>query len=113
MRQFGVQELVDHSSLNNLLQSIVNLEGLPPPQQLSALFQTQMNNFESVFGPNSDSQYLNNEVAGHQQSLLIYQNEALNGQDPLVRSYAQGSVAVLQGHLNTATDLLGTNHFGF
>ncbi len=73
---------------------------MPAPPQLSTLFQTQINSFESAFGPNSDTQYLNAEVAGHQQSLLIYQTEALNGEDPLLRSYAQGSVTVIQGHLN-------------
>jgi putative membrane protein len=114
VRQFGVQEVTDHVSLNSLLRSIVSLEGLPPPQQLSTLFQSQINSFESAFGPSSDTQYLNNEVAGHQQSLLIYQNEALNGTDPLLRSYAQGSVTVIQGHLNQASTLLASNNsFGF
>lgn len=112
--QLGVQEVTDHVSLNSLLQSIVTLEGLPAPPQLSALFQTQINSFESAFGPNSDTQYLNTEVAGHQQSLLIYQTEALNGEDPLLRSYAQGSVTVIQGHLNQASNLLASNDsFGF
>ena len=114
VRQFGVQEVTDHVSLNSLLQSIVSLEGLPPPPQLSTLFQSQINTFESVFGPSSDAQYLTNEVAGHQQSLLLYQTEALNGADPLLRSYAQGSVTVLQGHLNQASTLLASNDsFGF
>ena len=109
VRQFGTQEVTDHTSLNNLLRSIVALEGLPAPPQLSALFQTQINSFESAFGPNSDTQYLNTEVAGHQQSLLLYQAEALNGADPLLRSYAQGSVGILQGHLNQASSLLALN----
>ncbi|MBV8614995.1 MAG: DUF4142 domain-containing protein [Acetobacteraceae bacterium] len=114
VRQFGVQEVSDHLSLNSLLQSIVSLEGLPPPPQLSSLFQSQINSFESVFGPSSDAQYLTNEVAGHQQSLLLYQTEALNGTDPLLRSYAQGSLAILQAHLNQATALLASNgSFGF
>ena len=102
--------MTDHVSLNSLLRSIVALEGLPAPPQLSALFQAQINGFESVFGPNSDTQYLSNEVAGHQQSLLLYQAEALNGADPLLRSYAQGSVGILQGHLNQASTLLALNN---
>jgi putative membrane protein len=109
VRQFGTQEVTDHTSLNSLLRSIVALEGLPAPQELSALFQTQINIFESAFGPNSDTQYLNTEVAGHQQSLLLYQTEALNGADPLLRSYAQGSVGILQGHLSQASSLLTLN----
>jgi putative membrane protein len=107
--QFGVQEVIDHVSLNSLLGPIVTLEGLPAPQELSALFQTQINSFESAFGPSSDTQYLNTAVAGHQQSLLIYQTEALNGADPLLRSYAQGSVATIQGHLNQASSLLASS----
>jgi putative membrane protein len=110
VRQFGAQEVTDHTSLNNLLRSIVALEGLPAPPQLSALFQTQINSFESAFGPNSDAQYLSNEVAGHQQALLLYQTEALNGADPLLRSYAQGSAGILQGHLNQASSLLALNN---
>jgi predicted outer membrane protein len=53
-------------------------------------------------------------VLEHQQSLLIYQNEALNGTDPLLRSYAQGEAPVLQGHLNQALNLLAfPDNFGF
>jgi putative membrane protein len=112
--QFGVQEVTDHNSLNSVLRLIVAQEGLPAPQQLSALFQTQINSFESAFGPSSDAQYLNNEVAGHGQSLLLYQNEALNGSDPLLRSYAQGSAGLLQGHLSQALSLLAsTQSYGF
>ena len=96
------------------MQSIVNLEGLPAPQEVSSLFQTQINTYESVFGPNSDSQYLSTNVAEQQQSLLLYQNEAQNGQDSLLRSYASGSVTVLQGQLNQAQSLLSsTNSSGF
>ena len=114
VRQFGVQEVTDHGSLNSLLQSIVRQEGLPTPQELTPLFQTQINSFESAYGPNSDTQYLNNEVAGHQQGLLIYQNEAVNGTDPLLRSYAQAGAIVIQGHLNQASTLLASyNSYGF
>ncbi len=108
--QFGFEELVDHTSLNVLLQSITQTEGLPTPVALTAVFQSQINNYESVFGPNSDQDYLNKEVLGHQQSLTIYQQEAQSGQDPLLRSYAQGSISVLQGHLNQATNLLGSEN---
>ena len=110
VRQFGAQEVTDHTSLNNLLRSIAALEGLPAPPQLSALFQAQINSFEAAFGPNSDTQYLSTEVAGHQQALLLYQAEALGGADPLLRSYAQGSVGILQGHLNQASSLLALNN---
>ena len=110
VRQFGTQEVTDHTSLNNLLRSIVALEGLPAPPQLSALFQTQINAFEAAFGPNSDTQYLSTEVAGHQQALLLYQAEALGGADPLLRAYAQGSAGALQGHLGQAAGLLALNN---
>ena len=110
VRQFGTQEVTDHTSLNNLLRSIAALEGLPAPPQLSALFQAQINGFEAAFGPNSDTQYLSTEVAGHQQALLLYQAEALGGADPLLRAYAQGSVGILQGHLSQASSLLALNN---
>ena len=100
---------MDHLSLDSLLQATVTLEGLPAPQKLSALLQTQINSFESAHGPSSDTQYLNTAVAGHQQSLLIYQTEALSGADPLLRSYPQGSVATIQGHLNQASNLLASS----
>ncbi|MDQ2801602.1 MAG: DUF4142 domain-containing protein [Pseudomonadota bacterium] len=106
VNQLGVQEVTDHVSLNNLLLFITQTDGLPTPPALTPLYQSQANSAKYQFGPNSDQQYLMKEVLGHQQDLNLYQTEAANGQDPLLRSFAQGSIPVLQQHLSTATNLL-------
>ena len=103
--QYANAAVVVHSELNSLLNAIVATEKLPASEALSSAFQMQIQDFESVWGPNTDSQYLSASVAEHQDSITLYQTEVANGQDPLLVSYAQSSLPVLHGYLNQAANL--------
>jgi putative membrane protein len=88
--QFAQQDVVDHTSLNAQLASIVQAEKLPMPSAFSSsAVQSSIATQVNVSAPNSDEEYLSDVINAHQQDVADYQREIAAGQDPQLRSFAK------------------------
>jgi putative membrane protein len=110
---FAQQDLSDHTSLDTQLTSIAQSEGLPLPVAFtSPAVQSSIATQLNLFGPASDEEYLLDMLGAHRQDISNFQQEVALGQDPQLRSFAEGALPTLEAHLNAATTLLNYEYYG-
>ena len=72
------------------------------PQQ-----QQMQNKLQGLSGQQFDHEYIQDQVTVHEKTVPIFQKEARDGQNPMIKNYAQTLVPVLQEHLYEAKALAG------
>lgn len=107
VRDFGLRMVTEHTSLNQELTRLAAAKKITPTVTVDVAHQTTYDQIAALKGRAFDRAYLNAQVADHQATLAIYQEEASNGTDPDVRAFAAKVVPMLQAHLALAKRLGG------
>jgi putative membrane protein len=107
VRQFGQQMVKDHSQANAELQTIAKQQNLTLPSKPdSASVQTEQR-LKSESGAAFDTAYSRDMVKDHQEDVADFKKEAISGQDPALKAFAQKYLPVLQHHLEMAQQISG------
>ena len=64
-----------------------------------------MKKLQTVSGPQFNRQYIDGAVTDHQKTVKLFQDEAQNGQDAQLKTYAKAMLPALQAHLEEAQAL--------
>lgn len=108
IREFGRWMYTDHGIVaNNWLKAIMAAEHQPFQPTLTAEQQQMQQRLERLSGRQFDREYTQAQVAVHEKTIPIFQTEARDGQNPMIKDYAQNLVPVLQQHLDEAKILAG------
>jgi putative membrane protein len=107
VRRFGTMMVKDHGELNDQLLALAHQKQLTPPATPSDYQQGEINGLQTVHGQAFDSQFIDGQVASHQQALMLFQTEARQGTDPDVKALAARAIPVLEHHLEMARKLGG------
>ena len=98
----------DHGIVaNNWLKAIMAAEHQPFQPTLMAEQQQMQQRLERLSGRQFDREYTQAQVAVHEKTVPIFQTEARDGQNPMIKDYAQNLIPVLQQHLDEAKILAG------
>ncbi len=100
VKAFGQQMVDDHSKANDDLKSVAAKEGMTLPADMDAKQQATYNRLQKLSGANFDRAYVKDMVMDHQEDVKEFQKEANNGKDDQIKSFASGTLPVLQGHLD-------------
>jgi putative membrane protein len=96
VKKIGQTMVSDHSKANNELMALASKKGLKldTSHKMNPKFE----------GPNFDQDYLNDMVKDHQKDIAAFENEAKNGADPDVKSWAGKTLPTLKKHLKMVQD---------
>ncbi len=105
VQEFGRWMQTDHTMANGLLMeaaksSNIQVPSTPNPAQMKAMQKLQKLN-----GAQFNRQYINGAVMDHEKTIKLFQNEAQNGQNASLKTYANAMLPALQAHLQEAQAL--------
>lgn len=100
VKAFGQHMVADHTEAGQKLKSIVDAEGVPAPTDLDKADQKQIDALQKKSGAGFDKQYLKGQLAAHQKTVALFQQEASSGSDPQLKQFASDTLPTLQHHLS-------------
>jgi putative membrane protein len=114
VKQFAQQMIDDHTKLQSSVNDLgKKLNVKPAPSDTSKSLKTaaaaETKKLQGLNGKAFDTEYINHEVAYHQQVLDAAGNVLIpNAQNAELKSALQGAAPLLQGHLDHAKQLQST-----
>jgi putative membrane protein len=111
VKQFAQQMIDDHTKLQNSVNDLGKKLNVKPAssdtsKSLKSAAADEMKKLRGLNGKAFDTEYINHEVAYHQQVLDAAGNVLIpNAQNAELKSALQGAAPVLQGHLDHAKQL--------
>ena len=106
VKEFGKRMVDDHSAANDKLKSIAQQESVNLPTDLSKKDQATYDKLSKLAGDAFDRAYARDMVKDHQDDIAVFRQEASNGQDPQIKSFASDTLPTLQDHLKMAREMM-------
>jgi putative membrane protein len=108
VREFGRWMYTDHGLVaNNWLKTVMAAQGENFQPTLTAQDKEMRRKLETLSGRHFDHEYIQAQVADHEKTIPIFETEAKQGQNTMIKNFAQNMVPVLQQHLAEAKTLAG------
>ncbi|MCD2325211.1 DUF4142 domain-containing protein [Sphingomonas sp. IC-56] len=103
VRQFA-QMMIDHHTRTTAdLMAVARQTGMnPPPPQMLPPHMDAMARLQSAGPMDFDAAYKREQIAAHQQALMLHQNYASQGDMEPFRMAASRTVPIIQSHLDQA-----------
>lgn len=105
LKTFGQRLINDHTLANQELQQLAIQKGMELPTVMAASDIQMMDQLSHLNGPEFDREVQQHAVKAHEKAIKLFQNEAVAGQDPDLKAFAQKTLPVLQQHLSMARQL--------
>lgn len=107
VKSFGMMMVNEHRKTTELLMRAVSMTGMspPPPPPLTPDQQAQIDQLRTLSGADFDRTYVSQQLAAHQEALMVHADYAKGGSDASLRKVAASTVPIVQGHLRTLTTL--------
>lgn len=106
VKDYGQMLAADHTKDFNQLNAVAQQANLNVPNAIDAQHdKTMIKPMETLKGTAFDHRYVQDMVAGHTKAIAVYKKEAVDAQNPALKSYAEQALPVLQKHLDGAKTL--------
>ena len=98
VKSFAQMMVKDNGDAEQKLLQLAKSRGITLPAAATGGIQPDLNLKNA--GNNFDQLYVHGMVSGHQNTVEMFQNYAVNGKDPAVKAWAQQMLPTLKHHLN-------------
>jgi len=105
VKNFGKEMVTDHGKANDELTALAGQKGIALPSGLSDKCQKIFNDLSAKTGKEFDKAYMDAQVSGHKDVVDALQKESGNGEDPDLKTWAQGKLPAIQHHLDMAKEV--------
>lgn len=105
VKEFGKMMVDDHSKANNELKALAQQKGITLPTSLSDKSKRKYDELVEKRGREFDEKYMDMMVKAHKEDIEKFKDEAEDGNDPDIKTWAAGKVPVLQRHLEHAQNI--------
>ncbi|MGC2214410.1 MAG: DUF4142 domain-containing protein [Silvibacterium sp.] len=106
VKDYGQMLVTDHTSDFHQLYDAAHQASLTVPDAIDTEHDKAMiDPFQKLKGAAFDRRYIQEMIAGHTKAIAIYKKEAVDAQNPALKSYAEQALPVLEKHLAGAKDL--------
>ncbi|HEX8555350.1 MAG TPA: DUF4142 domain-containing protein [Sphingomonas sp.] len=106
VRSFAQMMIDHHTRTSAEMMEVARQAGLtPPPPQMLPPHMAMIDRLRAAGPAEFDVAYKREQVAGHEQALMLHQNYAQQGDMPPFRAFAARTVPIIQGHLTQAQSL--------
>lgn len=105
IKEFANMMVNDHGKANAELMAIAKMKNITLPGMVDEEHQKKMNEMQQKSGADFDKAYTNAMVDGHKSTLSLMNDEAKNGKDTDLKSFAAKTAPVVQTHLDMINDI--------
>ncbi|HSV27971.1 MAG TPA: DUF4142 domain-containing protein [Candidatus Omnitrophota bacterium] len=105
VRSFGRHMAEEHGRNNDRLRAAASQAAVPVPSQPDREEIAKMDKLDDLSGPAFDRAFVNQMVADHQEAVRLFEQQANQGQNPSLRTYATQTLPRLRQHLSDAQAL--------
>jgi len=113
VREFGQNMVTEHTQMNQDLINATANKGVTPPTSPDDGREAVADALEQLSGADFDRQYIAQQLADHQTTLTLFQNQAERGQDVELRQFAQRYEPVIERHVaalrRMSTSMISSN----
>jgi putative membrane protein len=108
VKEFGKRMVDDHSAANDKLKGIASQESMRLPMELNKHDESTYDKLSKLSGADFDRAYARDMVKDHQNDVSAFEQEASNGRDPEIKTFASDTLPTLQDHLKMAREMMRT-----
>ena len=105
VKEFAQKMVDDHTKANTELKQAASKSNIQIPDALDSKHQSRIDKLSKLSGQDFDKAYIKDQLKDHQTDVREFQQEAQNGSDPNVKTFASSTLPVLQHHLEMVKDL--------
>ena len=98
VKSFAEHMIDDHTKVNAELEELAKKKGIEVPTELDNTHQANLDKLAGLSGDAFDKAYIEQQKAGHQAMLKLMQDEAKNGKDPDLKSFAAKTKSAVAEH---------------
>jgi len=98
VKSFAERMIDDHSKANQELEQIAQKKGIEVPKELDNTHQANLDKLSKLSGDEFDKAYVAQQKADHQATMKLLDDEAKNGKDPDIKSFAAKIKPVVAEH---------------
>ena len=104
IKSFGQMMVSDHSDAEKQLLQLAKSRNIQLPEAATGTPPEDLN-LKKATGEDFDRMYVHAMVSGHASTVMMFQNYAITGKDPMVKAWAQQMLPTLKGHLDAIKKL--------
>jgi putative membrane protein len=108
VKSFAEQMVKDHTKANQELEALAKQKGFTIPNALDNEHRAKIDELSGLSGEAFDKAYLKQQRMGHEKMLRLMQDEATNGKDPDLKSFAAKTEKVVSEHHARIQKISGT-----
>lgn len=105
VKRFGQRMVSDHSKANAELKKLAASKGITLPAEMNAEQKAERDKLAKLSGPEFDREYMALMVEDHDKDVAAFEEEAKNGSDPDIKSFAAKTLPTLQEHQRMSKDI--------
>jgi putative membrane protein len=102
VKQFAQMMVDDHTKANNELKNLAQQKNITLPTTLSNEHQRAFDKFNDKTGADFDKDYMDQMVQDHKKVINEFEEQANDGNDPEIKSWASSKLTALRHHLEEA-----------
>lgn len=105
VKNYAQMILKDHSTANTELKKLAEKKNITLPIALSDEAQKKYDDLKDKTGEDFDKAYCKLMVDDHEEDIKEFKEQAEDGDDPELKSWAAAKVTTLEHHLTTAEEM--------
>jgi putative membrane protein len=105
VKKFGQRMVTDHSKANAELKKLAASKGITLPAAMNAEQMAEHAKLAKLSGAEFDREYMALMVEDHDKDVAAFEEEAKDGSDPDIKSFAQKTLPTLQEHQKMAKEI--------
>ena len=105
VKRFGQRMVSDHSKANAELKKLAASKGITLPAEMNAEQKAERDKLAKLSGPEFDREYMALMVEDHDTDVAAFQEEAKDGSDPEIKSFAAKTLPTLQEHQRMSKEI--------
>jgi putative membrane protein len=105
VKKFGQRMVTDHSKVNAELEKLAASKGITLPKEMNAEQMAEHAKLAKLSGAEFDREYMTLMVADHDKDVAAFLDEAKDGSDPDIKSFAAKTLPTLQEHQRMAKEI--------
>lgn len=102
VKQFAQMMVDDHTKANNELKALAQQKNITLPTTVGNENQRKLDNINEKTGADFDKEYMDQMVKDHKEAIDEFEDQAENGKDTEIKSWASSKLATLRHHLQEA-----------
>jgi putative membrane protein len=102
VKKFAQMMVDEHTTANNELKALAQQKNITLPTTLGNEHQRKLDNFNDKTGADFDKEYIDLMVKDHKEDIDEFEDEAEEGNDAEIKSWASGKLTALRHHLQEA-----------